>query len=383
MMLRRDKLDKKTILNALSGVMNPDTGRDVVSSGMIASVGLIDKGEVIVTITVDPARGAALEPLRQQAEQAVAGLRGVKKVSAILTAERTAPEPPAMPVMGAGRTGRTSSVADPHGMEKNPKLELPIKSIIVVSSGKGGVGKSTIAANLAYSLAKNSQLKVGLLDADIYGPSVPKLLGLEGFKPESTDEQKIIPAHVRVSGEEGGKDVQDFKVMSIGFMVDAGKALIWRGPMVQSALYQLFRDVEWGTKEAPLDILIVDMPPGTGDAQLTLAQKVPVTGAIIVSTPQDIALIDARKGIEMFQTTHVPILGVIENMSTHICTNCGHEEHIFGHGGARKEAEKLGVPFLGEVPLSLDIRQSGDAGQPGGLPEAIVDEVLSALRGQK
>jgi ATP-binding protein involved in chromosome partitioning len=217
---------------------------------------------------------------------------------------------------------------------------------------------------VARKLAENSQLKVGLLDGDIYGPSQPKLTGLEGYKPELTKERKIIPP-----------EAYGMKVMSIGFMVEAEKALVWRGPMVQSALYQLFRDVQWAEDGEVLDVLIVDMPPGTGDAQLTLAQKVPVTGAVIVSTPQDIALADARKGVEMFRAVDVPILGLIENMSTHICTNCGHEEHIFGHGGARAEAAKLGVPFLGEIPLSADIREKADAG----MPFAIDEEIIAAL----
>jgi ATP-binding protein involved in chromosome partitioning len=357
-MLNADKLSTDKILAALAEIRNPDTGRDLVSSNMISGLQVISKGEVIFSILVDPQRGAALEPMRQQAERKVAALCGVKKVSAVLTAER------------AEAVSRTPRTTDPHGMEKNPKLDLAAKNIIVISSGKGGVGKSTVATNIAYALANYSQLKIGILDADIYGPSLPKMFGLEGHKPEFTEEKKIIPPHVQV-GEHG------LKVMSIGFMVDASKALVWRGPMVQSAIYQLFRDVEWGTTEEPLDILIVDMPPGTGDAQLTLAQKVSVTGAVIVSTPQDIALIDARKGIEMFQATNVPILGIVENMSTHVCSNCGHEDHIFGHGGARTEAEKLGVRFLGEIPLSRDIREKSDAGQPA---EGAFKEIAGKIR---
>jgi ATP-binding protein involved in chromosome partitioning len=252
-------------------------------------------------------------------------------------------------------------------MYKNPKLAPDIKAIIVVASGKGGVGKSTVAAGLALALAGRG-LKTGLLDADIYGPSQPKMMGLEGYKPEQKDGKIQPPLR------------HGIKVISIGFMVDADKALIWRGPMVQTAIYQLFRDVDWGTKEEPLDVLIVDMPPGTGDAQLTIAQKIPVAGAVIVSTPQDIALIDARKAIAMFQKTDVPILGIIENMSTHICSNCGHEEHIFGHGGAKLEAEKLSVPFLGEIPLSRVVREQSDAGEPFRIDQAIVDKILLSLR---
>ena len=244
------------------------------------------------------------------------------------------------------------SANDPHGMDKNPKLDLPIKNIIAVASGKGGVGKSTVALNLAVALAQRGQ-SVGLLDADIYGPSVPKMSGLEGQRPQQNDAGKLVPL-----------SAHGLKIMSIGFMLQKDAPLVWRGPMVQTAVYQMLRDVAWGTREKPLDVLIVDMPPGTGDAQLTLAQKVPVSGAVIVSTPQDIALIDARKAVAMFRKVNVEILGVIENMSTHICSKCGHEEHIFGHGGARKEAERLGVPFLGEIPLDAEIRKNSDEGRP-------------------
>lgn len=340
------------ILSALEAIETPGGQGNIVEAGMVSGVQFSEDGTVVFVITVDPQHGATLEPMRQRAEQAVSSVEGVRSVSAVLTAERDQapandPQPRAIP--------------DPHGMNKNPPLRLPIKKIIAVASGKGGVGKSTMAAALAKSLAKNSQLKIGLLDADIYGPSQPKLMGLEGYKPSFNDDQKIIPA-----------EAYGVKVASIGFMVDAQKALVWRGPMVQSALYQLFRDVYWADEDDPLDVLIVDMPPGTGDAQLTLAQKVPVTGAVIVSTPQDLALADARKGVEMFKTVDVPILGIIENMSTHICSNCGHEEHLFGHGGARKEADKLGVPFLGEIPLSYIIREKADAGEPFDLDDEFI-----------
>ncbi|HQX28117.1 MAG TPA: Mrp/NBP35 family ATP-binding protein [Alphaproteobacteria bacterium] len=322
---------QREIMEALGRVNDPGRGRDIVSLGMISGLQVTADGNVIFMIEVDPARGAKLEPLRQEAEHAAAAVPGVRKVTAVLTAQKAS--------------------NDPHGMEKNPKLELPIKNIIAVASGKGGVGKSTVAMNLAIALGKSGK-SVGLLDADIYGPSVPKMSGLEGQRPKQNDDGKLIPL-----------EAHGLKIMSIGFMLDKEAPLVWRGPMVQTAVYQMLRDVEWGTEENKLDILIVDMPPGTGDAQLTLAQKVPVTGAVIVSTPQDIALIDARKAVAMFQKVNVKILGIIENMSAHICSNCGHEEHIFGHGGAKREASRLGVPFLGEIPLDAAIRKNSDEGK--------------------
>ena len=279
-------------------------------------------------------------------------IQGVKTVTAILTAEKP------------------QDVAnDPHGMSKNPPLQLPIRKIIAVASGKGGVGKSTVAVNLAASMAKTG-LKVGLLDGDIYGPSVPRLTALPYEKPDMNDQKQLIPF-----------EAHGLKVMSIGFMVDQDTPMIWRGPMVQSAIYQMLRDVAWGSAEEPLDVLVIDMPPGTGDAQLTLAQKVQVDGAVIVSTPQDLALMDAIKAIEMFRKTDVPILGLVENMSTHVCSACGHEEHIFGEGGARAEASKRGVSYLGEIPLSSDICQNSDEGRlsAGESFDTIRSVVLSAL----
>lgn len=360
-------LKQKHILEALKSVRDPEGASDIVAAGMVSGLQIDRDGQVLFMIEVDPARGSALEPLRQQAEDVVAKIKGVRKVTAVLTAEKA--------------PSKEAAANDPHGMAKNPPLQLPIRKIIAVASGKGGVGKSTLAAGLARALAKTSSsplsggrlgggalLKVGLLDADIYGPSQPKLFGLEGYKPELDENKQLIPA-----------SVEGLKIMSIGFMVDAEKALVWRGPMVQSALYQLFRDVAWGSEDAPLDVLIVDMPPGTGDAQLTLAQKVAVDGAVIVSTPQDLALADARKGVEMFQMVGVPILGIVENMSTHICSACGHEEHIFGHGGAKAEAEKLGVPFLGEIPLSMEIRAKADAGAAYEFPVEVFRAVISSV----
>lgn len=386
---------EEQVLEALRTVRDAERGGDIVSLGMVSGLRVGEQGDVFFLIEVDPARGSKLEPLRQDAERAVAALAGVGKVSSVLTAEgdgQNVANKDKSTQKGAGfwssmrsrKAGGGAAVSaktpanprapgaqvDPHNMAKNPPLSVPARNIIVVASGKGGVGKSTVSANIASYMANKSRLcggdksagahplRVGLLDADIYGPSMPAMMGCESFRPETDRNGKLVP--VQRHG---------LKVMSIGFMVDQGQALIWRGPMVQSALYQMFRDVAWADvdaqgREVPLDYLIVDMPPGTGDVQLTLAQKIPVTGAVIVSTPQDIALLDARRAVEMFRKTGVPVLGVVENMSTYICPSCGHEEHIFGHGGAEAEAKKLGVPFLGTVPLAPDIRLKSDNGTP-------------------
>lgn len=291
---------------------------------------ITDNGEVIVTLKADMSDPGGMESLRQIAESKISDLKHVSKAIVILTAEREAPAP----------------VADTSA--KGKRLELPhLKKIIAVASGKGGVGKSTVAANLAVALAAQGQ-RVGLMDADIYGPSVPRLMGINA-KPETNENNRLVPF-----GKHG------IKFMSMGFLVAEDAPMIWRGPMIQTAVTQLLRDVEWGE----LDVLVIDLPPGTGDAQLTMAQKVPVTGAVIVSTPQDLALIDARKAIEMFRKLDVPILGLVENMSYHVCTNCGHEDHIFGHGGAKSEAEKQGIKFLGEIPLNGEIRKLSDEGTP-------------------
>ena len=325
------RIDEAGILKVLGGVMDPDRGQDVVSLGMVKDLTVKD-GNVFFSLEVDPARGPKLEPLRQAAEKAVFDLPGVASATVVLTAHRAKPTPPPAPAA-----------------KKGPAKEaLPnIRSLVAVASGKGGVGKSTTATNLALALSRLG-LKVGILDADIYGPSQPRLMGLKG-RPQSPDGKKLIP-------------LENFgiKVMSIGFLVAEDTPMIWRGPMVQSALMQMLRDVEWGE----LDCLVVDLPPGTGDAQLTMAQQVPLTGAVIVSTPQDLALLDAKKGVNMFRKVDVPILGLIENMSVFICPHCGGASHIFAHGGAKAEAEKQGVPFLGEVPLVMQIRESSDAGLP-------------------
>ncbi len=322
---------------------------DKVTGGLpVSGLQVSDAGEVLFCIEVDPGMGTQMEEMRMAAESAVQAIKGVSKVTAILTAKKSA----------------ESAAPDPHGMSKNPPLELPIEKIIAVASGKGGVGKSTVAFNLAVALARAGK-SVGLLDADIYGPSVPKLSGIEGQKPEQKND-KLTPI-----------EAHGLKLMSIGFISGGDQAMIWRGPMVQTAIYQMLRDVDWGTEDNPLDILIIDMPPGTGDAQLTLAQKVPVTGAVIVSTPQDLALIDACKAVQMFEKTDVKILGLIENMSIYVCPKCGHEDHIFGHGGAKEEAAKLGIPFLGEIPLNSEIREKSDKGEP--LGQSIYAEIASLL----
>jgi len=289
----------------------------------------VDNGHVTFAVEVDPKDGSAMEPLRQSCEQAVLSLAGTKSVTAVLTAHNAQP--------AATRPARGETARNPKG----------VAAIVAVASGKGGVGKSTVTVNLAIALSALG-LKSGILDADIYGPSIPKMLGLKG-KPTSRDGKILEPMQA-----------WGLKAMSIGSLVSEDNAMIWRGPMVMSAITQLLFDVNWD----PLDLLLVDMPPGTGDAQLTLAQRVPLRGAIIVSTPQDIALIDARRGLTMFQKTQVPVLGIVENMSTFICPHCGGETQLFGHGGARQTAEKIGCDFLGEIPLHLAIRETSDGGAP-------------------
>lgn len=336
-----EPLTPDLILATLSRINLPDGG-SIVEKSMVSGIH-IDGGKVIFSLNVPPDQAQKLEPVRKAAEAAVTQLDGVEKAMVVMTAERKAGEASTAPPPQRPEPKPTAQAAGPAG----GKNGIPgIEAIISVASGKGGVGKSTTAVNLALALAETGK-KVGILDADIYGPSLPRLLAVT--------EKPTAKGRILDPIEKYG-----LKVMSIGFLVEEETPMIWRGPMVISALTQMLREVDWGA----LDILVVDMPPGTGDAQLTMAQQVPQAGAVIVSTPQDIALIDARKGLNMFNRVEVPILGIIENMSTFICPNCGERSDIFGHGGARAEAEKLGVPFLGEVPLHMDIRSNSDAGTP-------------------
>lgn len=330
------------ILETLKSVIDPISGKDVVSAGMIQGLQTKD-GNVAFAIEVPADKGAEMEPLRKEAEEKVFGMAGVVSATVVLTAQRAAgaSQPSAAP------SGQKTAPGQPVPPQGQGDMLPGVKSIIAVASGKGGVGKSTTAINIAMGLAAGGR-KVGILDADIYGPSMPRMMGLSG-RPNSADGKTLDPM-----------ENYGVKVMSIGFMVDEETPMIWRGPMVQSALEQMMRDVNWGE----LDVLVVDMPPGTGDAQLTMAQKVPLTGSVIVSTPQDIALLDARKGLNMFRKVDVPVFGIVENMSYFLCPDNGKRYDIFGHGGAKREAERMGVDFLGEVPIEIAIRENSDNGTP-------------------
>ncbi|MCU9839714.1 Mrp/NBP35 family ATP-binding protein [Ruegeria sp. WL0004] len=323
---------RDAVLANLKKITDPASGQDIVSAGIVRALN-VDGENVRFVLEIDPKLAEMYKPVQSAAEQAAQMVEGVAKVSALMTAHSEKAPPDLKP--------------RPKAAPQGPQPVAGVDRIVAVASGKGGVGKSTVSANLACALAAEGR-RVGLLDADVYGPSQPRMLGVSG-RPASPDGKTILP--LRNHG---------VTMMSMGLMTNEGQAVVWRGPMLMGALQQMMNQVQWGG----LDVLIVDLPPGTGDVQLTLSQKFAVDGAIVVSTPQDVALIDARKGIDMFRQLKTPILGMIENMSTHICSNCGHEEHVFGHGGVAAEAEKLGVPLLGEIPLHLDIRVAADVGAP-------------------
>jgi ATP-binding protein involved in chromosome partitioning len=337
---------KNDVLAALAEVASPD-GVALPATGKLSDIVASDDGKVFFSITVDAGAVKQWEAARARAETAIRALPGVKSVLVALTAERTGGAAPPQPRPQGPASGPRAGTAPGAPSAPSPAGIPGVGAIIAVASGKGGVGKSTTAVNLALGL-RDLGLKVGILDADIYGPSMPKLLAIRE-KPQTIGGNRLKPI-----------ERHGMPVMSIGFLIEEETPMIWRGPMVMSALTQMLREVEWGT----LDVMVVDMPPGTGDAQLTMAQQVPLKGAVIVSTPQDLALIDARRGIAMFRRVNVPVLGIVENMSTFICPHCGTRSDIFGHGGARREAERLGVPFLGEVPLDIAIREKSDAGLP-------------------
>jgi len=356
-------LTKETVLDRLKTVNGPDFTGNIVDLGLVSDIFIAD-AKVFFSITVPAARAQEMEPLRAAAERVVKAMPGVAGAMVALTAEKKGGgmEAPVRPRPApAAQTPAAATVPRPQARpahhthaphapasQSSGRRGVPgIASIIAVASGKGGVGKSTTAINIALGLAAIG-LKVGVLDADVYGPSMPRLLAIKG-KPQTVDGKIMKPM------EKFG-----LKVMSIGFLVEEETPMIWRGPMVMSALAQMLREVEWGE----LDVLVVDMPPGTGDAQLTMAQQVPLAGAVIVSTPQDLALIDARKGLNMFKKVDVPLLGIVENMSYFIAPDTGKRYDIFGHGGARREAERLGIAFLGEVPLQMEIRETSDSGEP-------------------
>lgn len=341
---------REDVLKSLSRIALADGGT-LVSRDLVRALS-VEAGMVRFVIEApDPGQARALAPARDAAEAAVRALPGVTGASVVLTAHGPAEKAPPSLKIGGHPTPQAGPQAIPG-----------VRRILAVGSGKGGVGKSTVSSNLAVALARKGR-RVGLLDADIHGPSQPRMMGVSD-RPASPDGKTILP--LRAHG---------VTMMSIGLMLKDGEAVIWRGPMLQGALQQLLGQVQWGE----LDVLIIDLPPGTGDVQLSLAQKTPLTGALVVSTPQDVALIDARRAINMFDKLKVPVLGLIENMSSYVCPNCGHEAHLFGHGGVAAEAERIGVPFLGELPLSLDVRLAGDAGTPVAAGEGPVAEAYARL----
>ncbi|WP_338661890.1 Mrp/NBP35 family ATP-binding protein [Pararoseomonas sp. SCSIO 73927] len=372
------------VRSAMAGVRDPATGRDIASAGLLGGIAVRD-GMVQVEIAVPRERAREYEAVRAAAEAAARAVPGVRAATAVLTAHRGGPAgaPSSGPAQGQGQGPGHGHAHGPNpgggpGPQGGPRGAMLLQeagAVIAVASGKGGVGKSTTAVNLAVSLAQKG-LRIGLLDADIYGPSLPMMLGAN--ERPRTDGNRIMPV-----------EAWGLKAMSIGFLVDQEQPMIWRGPMVMGALEQMMSQVEWG----PLDAMVIDMPPGTGDAQLTLSQRVALRGAVIVSTPQDVALLDARRGIRMFEKVSVPVLGLVENMSYFCCPNCNHRSDVFGHGGARAEAERLGVEFLGELPLTLSIREHADAGRPvvlaapesheAGLYRSIADRVWAKAGGAR
>jgi ATP-binding protein involved in chromosome partitioning len=358
-------VSKNQVLAALAKVPSPN-GVALPDARVLSDV-VVSDGKVFFSLTVDAAAVKAWEPVRKAAEDAVRAISGVQSALVALTAERSGGASGSRPQQPAGQSAPRAA----HPADKVQPGIPGVDAVIAVASGKGGVGKSTTAVNLALGL-RDLGLKVGMLDADIYGPSLPKLLAIRE-KPQTVGGTRLKPI-----------DRYGLTVMSIGFLIDEETPMIWRGPMVMSAITQMLREVEWGK----LDVMVVDMPPGTGDAQLTMAQQVPLRGAVIVSTPQDLALIDARRGVAMFKRVNVPVLGVVENMSYFLCPSCGTRSDIFGHGGARQEAGRLGVPFLGEVPLHMTIREKSDSGlpvvatEPDGPHARIYREIAAKVRDQ-
>jgi len=363
--------DRDSIMNALAAMpLDAAEGGGTLGARDLVRALQVQSGRVSFVIEAESAEAArALAPARDRAEALVRGLEGVESVSAVLTAHQPGGQQSAQPPAqagagpGAGQGAAPSLKIGRHPTAQQGPQGVPgVARIVAVASGKGGVGKSTVSANLAVALARQGR-RVGLLDADIYGPSQPRMMGVTG-RPASPDGKVIEPL-----------TAHGVTMMSIGLMVAPDEALIWRGPMLMGALQQLLGQVQWGE----LDILIVDLPPGTGDVQLTLCQRTKLTGALVVSTPQDVALIDARRAIAMFDKLSTPVLGLIENMSTYICPNCGHEAHLFGHGGVAEEAARRDIPFLGALPLSLDVRLAGDEGRPVALGDSAEAEAYAHL----
>ncbi|MDE0967973.1 MAG: Mrp/NBP35 family ATP-binding protein [Octadecabacter sp.] len=354
----------KSILAALKTIDMADGG-DLVSHDMIRALSIVGGTVSFVIEASDAVMASQMEPTRQAAEMLVAKMGGVSSVSVVLTAHNSIPDPYKKSPPLIDKTTPNLTIGRHPTAQVGPENLPGVDRIIAIGSGKGGVGKSTVSSNLAVALAKQGR-RVGLLDADIYGPSQPRMMGIN-TRPASPDGKTIIPLQAH-----------GVTIMSIGLMTDPTKAIVWRGPMLMGALQQMLTQVEWGE----LDVLLVDLPPGTGDVQLTLCQKTQLTGAIVVSTPQDVALIDARKAIDMFNTLKTPILGLIENMSTYKCPHCGHEAHLFGHGGVQKEAKEIGAPFLVSLPIDLDTRLAGDAGTPIAAGDGPMADVYAALAGQ-